>query len=498
MNTLVLTLLLCLAVGNPAVSGTEPGFRTAITEKGFDYVRSVGIPMLEKQLSGMSISDQKGKASSPIGKIDYTVSSIKGGTMSIPKSSITLASSSGITISASDASLAVKADWHYRMESWPHVSDHGSCDISVSSVSLTFNVVLGKDSSGHATVSAGSCHADIGHMDVKFHGGASWLYNLFSGSIASSLKGSLASQACSQGKDSINKQANKAVETLPVTVNLDKSALINYALIASPAYTSSYLETQHKGEFFLRAAPTAEAPLTPNALPAISKLDNMMYVWLTEYMALTAGYVYFKSNTLHNLITPKMVPGSSPFSLNTTAFKSMIPALYSKYPNQAMTLFLNNTAPMTVKMTSGLIVGSIPATVQVNALSSANVSTEAFVLQADVHFNATIGVKEAGGKTLVVGEAYYMYTDLALHSSAIGNFSIAGLEEGMNALALIGIIPFLNKQAAAGLPLPVVDGVQFTSPVVQLGEGYIVVATDFDYKPSLGVASDRREAHNVV
>ena len=33
-----------------------------------------------------------------------------------------------------------------------------------------------------------------------------------------------------------------------VTVNLDKSALVNYALIATPTYTKDYIETEHKVE----------------------------------------------------------------------------------------------------------------------------------------------------------------------------------------------------------------------------------------------------------
>ena len=36
-------------------------------------VRSVGIPILEKELSDMKIPDIDGKAKSPIGKIDYSL-----------------------------------------------------------------------------------------------------------------------------------------------------------------------------------------------------------------------------------------------------------------------------------------------------------------------------------------------------------------------------------------------------------------------------------------
>ena len=54
----------------------------------------------------------------------------------------------------------------------PHVSDSGSCDVSVSSVSLSVSVVVGADSGGHPTVKASSCSLDIGHLDITFHGGA--------------------------------------------------------------------------------------------------------------------------------------------------------------------------------------------------------------------------------------------------------------------------------------------------------------------------------------
>lgn len=72
----------------------------------------------------------------------------------------------------------------------------------------------GADLTGHPTVSASNCSFTIGHMDINFHGGArfcmqaftavtmltrfisSWLYNLFSGSIADDLKGSIAGSVC--------------------------------------------------------------------------------------------------------------------------------------------------------------------------------------------------------------------------------------------------------------------------------------------------------------
>lgn len=54
----------------------------------------------------------------------------------------------------------------------PPISDHGSADVSVSGTSLSVGVSLGADSKGHPTLSATGCSIGIGHLDVKFHGGA--------------------------------------------------------------------------------------------------------------------------------------------------------------------------------------------------------------------------------------------------------------------------------------------------------------------------------------
>ena len=91
--------------------------------------------------------------------------------------------------------MKMNANWHYREHSWydnvfviiehflfiqfclftkihrPHISDSGSCDISVSSVSLSVGVLVGVDNHGHPTLKATGCSLDIGHLDITFHGG---------------------------------------------------------------------------------------------------------------------------------------------------------------------------------------------------------------------------------------------------------------------------------------------------------------------------------------
>ena len=54
----------------------------------------------------------------------------------------------------------------------PYISDSGSADVSASSIALKVLVVVGADSKGHATLKSSGCSLDIGHLDIKFHGGA--------------------------------------------------------------------------------------------------------------------------------------------------------------------------------------------------------------------------------------------------------------------------------------------------------------------------------------
>lgn len=51
-----------------------------------------------------------------------------------------------------------------------------------------------KDDQGHPTLKTTGCSLSIGHLGITFHGGASWLYNLFNDQIADAIKSSLQGQ----------------------------------------------------------------------------------------------------------------------------------------------------------------------------------------------------------------------------------------------------------------------------------------------------------------
>ncbi len=76
----------------------------------------------------------------------------------------------------------------------------------------------------------------------------------------------------------------------------------NYVVINLCMHTVLLLQ----GEFFSIAKPV-ECPYTPTPLPPFTGSSNMMYVWLTEYVADSAGFVYQQAGILNYNVTSNMV-----------------------------------------------------------------------------------------------------------------------------------------------------------------------------------------------
>ena len=57
------------------------------------------------------------------------------------------------------------------------------------------------------------------------------------------------------------------------------------------------------------ANPFADAPFLPPPLPEISSntTDKMLYLWITDHVANTAGYIFQKGNALKYNIKPDIV-----------------------------------------------------------------------------------------------------------------------------------------------------------------------------------------------
>ncbi|XP_064388193.1 bactericidal permeability-increasing protein-like [Halichondria panicea] len=468
----------------------NPGFRTAITNKGLSYVLQVGLPILKQELSSVHIPDISGSTHvNVVGKVEYSLKNIHLNDLTFGKSSLVTKRGDGLLLTASQISLQGKADWHYKIKVLFPISDSGSMDLSTSGVSLSVGVVIGSDPKGHATLTTKECSFSISHLHVKFHGGASWLYNLFDGQIAGAIKKGLNGQICDVASKAINDQGNKALESLPVIVPVDSVAAIDYALVRPPNFTDWYIETDHKGEFFPVSDTKKESPFTPPLLPPLSSLVNstsckMMYLWLTDYVANTAALVYQRAGKLHYMITPDMIPSNSFVKLDTQAIATFLgaPGLKQKYPNMSMQILLNTTMHPFINISRSGANFSVPSEA-VFYVKTKNRTVPAFTISIIAILDAKAKLVQAGGKEVIVANATYVSASFAVATSDIGKIDLANFQGLFNNLANSLVIKQINKFLNKGLALPTVDGISFMDANISFGKGYVMVATDIIYKP---------------
>jgi len=460
---------------------TNPGIRLRITDKGLQYVDSIAVQVLNEKVKTATIPDISGDADTPLGHVSYSLSSIHFNSFSIPSSTFKTDPGVGLQLQISDASASLSGNWHYRKDHWPHVSGGDSFDLDVSGLAATVKTKLGVDSTGHPTIAAAGCSSSIGSVKIHFHGGASWLYNLFDSYVDKKIKQILQDKLCQEISDLINNNAEKALSTFPVQKQIDKYAVINYSLVSNPNFTESYADVFIKGEFLSATSPK-EAPFSPTPLPPESESDKMAYLWMTDYVVNTAGLVFQQAGALNETITPSMLPPNFSYPLNTNTFKLIIPQLYRLYPNRPMKLVAVSTERPQILTSSAGVKLSISGQVECDVQLENGSFVYTFTMGVNISALAKVTVKENN----ITGHVDTVKINVHLIKSAIGDISIDMklLQIFLDAFADKLILKQLNQIAAQGFPLPVVDGIQLINAEVMPGQNFNLIATDVKYAPA--------------
>ena len=479
MNTwLFATLVLFL----PGSLCENPGLRAAITDKGLGLVCHTATAILEKALPTLSIPDISGrvkvKASFIHTHIDYSVRNIKIDSLNIPGCSFT-PSASGLTLGSSGISVEITAHVKAQHKHFPHISASTDIKVDLSDVSFSITFKLGRDATnGHATLSTSACSGDVGKVHVSFHGSSSWLYKLFDHNFESAMKKGFHSAFCSKVTDELNNKGKKALESLPLLSKVENLAMINYTLTQDPSYTDSYMAVFLKGAFQPQNQ-QIPIPFTPAPFPPVKTDGRMLYVWLSDYILNSAGYVLQQTGILHYTITPKLIPKGSLLQLNTSFFKTYVPSLYQHFPNMGVEIALKATKPPTVHLTPKGGELSAFGSIDMNVILPNNTVVTAFTLGISTELAIFAQIQSTGR---ITANATLVSSDIKLDSSNIGKFDATTIKVVLEIALKSFVIPALNKHASKGLVIPTVDGISFVNPELMFGENYGLVATDINYK----------------
>jgi len=402
----------------------------------------------------------------------------------IPGSTVQIQPGVGLLVVANGVSAHVRLNWHYRERSWPNISDGGSADIDLGNTQLAVVVIVGA-AGGRPTVKTQSVTVNIGSININLHGGASWLYQIFVNIFAGNIKSAVHDALVNEIRDAINKQAEEALATIPIREPVDKYALIDYSLIATPTFTKTYLTSAHLGEFYLIKGPQ-EYPSSPKAMPDYIQ-DEMVQMFVSDYVANSAGFVYTNAGVLQQVVNDRDLPSSVPVRLNTSSFEELIPNIYTKYPNMLMKLVIyeDKTTPPVAKFSKDGILITARGAIDVQVITkAANIS--AFVLGV---------VAYADGKAYLVNQTLkanlkYLKSELSLRKTDIGDVDVSTLQQLVDVLIDQGVTPLANKYLNNGFPIPAVEGVTFVNPILGYGDDFISIICDLHYKPTIKPKND--------
>lgn len=477
MVSLVLTTLFLLAVTVSQVFATNPGLQMKITQNGLNYANTVAQAALAQGLQSLRIPDQSGSS----GHISWSLSNIQNKGVTVPTSSINLNPGlNGLTWSLSNLGINLKADWRVKYkQGWVKISDSGSVDLSVSQISLSVTIGIGADQASRPSISTKSCSANIGHVSIDFHGGTAFIWNLFKGPLEDKVRGLLLGQICTVVTNKINVDGEAALAKMKVSVEIDHRFLLDYGLLEPVTFTADYLQSRHRGEVYWKDD-KRESPFSPDPIPYLSDVSNMLYLWLTEYTAKTFAYTAQQHGFLTYNLTQKDLP---PDTLNTSCnlpkcIGFLIPQLRTLYPNSSVEIRINsNQTPQLTLATSGL---TLMLFADLTLYAHTSNGSIPYLLTLNMSLSLTGQISIANEK--VVGNITNYSIKIGVIKSAIGDVSATSLNFVLNVALKTFVIPKFNEMAQTGFALPLSGDIKLKNSKLTLLNGVLLISTDLQYK----------------
>ncbi|XP_052382567.1 bactericidal permeability-increasing protein-like isoform X2 [Oncorhynchus keta] len=393
--------------------------------------------------------------------------------LGLPKSALVLMPGTGVRLAITNAFINLHGNWRVRY--FRFIQDRGSFDLTVNGLTITADIAIKSDETGRPTVSTVNCVANVGSARIKFHGGASWLYNLFKSYIDKALRSALQKQICPLVADVIT-DMNPHLKTFNVLAKVDQYAEIEYSMVTSPTISKSSIEFSLKGEFY-NIVKHQEPPFSPTPFSLPPQDNNMLYIGVSSFTPNSAGFVYNNAGALSLYVTDDMIPPSSPIRLNTGTFGVFIPEIAKRFPGMMMKLLVKTVKEPTISLEPNNMTVQASGTVTAYAIQPNTTLSPLFVLNMEGSVSAQMnvtGVKLAGAITL-------NKIEMTLGTSYVGQFQVQSLDNIFLMVLKVVVIPKVNARLEKGFPLPTIGNMNLINTQLQVLKDYMLIGTDVQF-----------------
>ncbi|KAM9785825.1 bactericidal permeability-increasing protein [Neosynchiropus ocellatus] len=463
-----LTLLLLLA---GSIGGQNPAVQVVLSNKGLQYGSHVGAGWIQDKLNNVTIPDVSGKISLGIfGNINYQLSGFQIVKCDFPEPSVEFFQPQpGITTSILGLSIALTGEFS---ANYGFIKIGGSLQVALFNVDVTSLMDLGKDDDGHLSVSSNNCMASIEALDVRVHGGSSWITQFIIDQAKWWIKTKIEKSIC-VGVEDLTADLECHLKTMNVSLKVNENLLLEVPLTRPPVIDASSLNLGLKGEFLSLISPH-EPPFQAQNFTMGPQPAFMLSVGLSDFTVNSASYSLFSDGLLQTNITDSMIPPASPVHLNTSYMGSFIPQLPVMFPGLMMALHVHaREFPAFIFQTSAIkltILGAVKAFV----IQPNSTLTPVFTVHADSAFSGKTWIADQSLKGSVVMDNF----TLTLADTQIGTFKTDPLESLSKFALKSFVLVKLNEKLAQGFDLPRWKQARLSNTVLKMEAGFIGISTD--------------------
>ncbi len=474
-------------------SQVNPAYHTSISQSALQYMSKQAIPAIVSQVMNTPLPDISQEVHTPIGDVQFDLTNLKINSFSIAALDVAIVPDVGVQVGASNIVISVNGDWKYEKKSFPRLSDSGTLDMDAD---MTIRLVIrisADTATGKLSLSvAPDADVQLDNLQIKLHGGASWLYNTF----ISAFKKTLSETVRNAMIDMINGELNQRL--------IEESAAIDYVVPVGPVelglvadfsvLVASCQTTETDGTVAIGARgeilfnKTGALPYPGAVAPPVTlRQTEMIEIVLVDFLFNTAAWAAYQSQVMQVLITNAMIPPTVPIKLNTAMFKTAIPGLYQKYPDMEMQVLISDmgnnfeTAPkVTISSANGLMISTVIRMEWGVVLDESQV-VPVFVLNSTLIVEGKASISSDNRITAAV-----QLDDLivGVERSIVGEIDLKSLSTFIKSMIQYVAMPLVNKILETGFQIPTFEGIQLQNPKLTFQDRHLSISSDFTYTPA--------------
>jgi len=295
--------------------------------------------------------------------------------------------------------------------------------------------------------------------------------NLLFDKILGALRGTI--------QNEIQKSVDKLINKLSIYIPVPQTSLaLDYSLLSSPKVSNKFFIISITGALVDLDIPETKNPPfpIPDNIPEFDPLGKEIQVIISEFSIKTILNTLHKSDRLKFNLKSMDVPKDSPIQLNTTSLNVFLPGLTRVYGRDKLVEFFcsttkNSTSP-SVSFKHENVEGFFAVTCGLNVQLNDTIYEEAFKFNTEFDFSSQLYLCEKGELHGRIKRAFF--NNSTLLTSKIPEMSMDTLEGFFNFAMGIGI-PIINEKFLKNyfIPLPVIEGVEFSDSKMQIRENYI-------------------------